>query len=110
MLACSETGQTAMELVLGEPDADHRREVIYRDGIPMLRQRPAGEGGVTRWPGAPITLPLDPPGNAGEDRLKLRFSINAAAELTVSWEDLSISRRYRLEPTQNPVLSLGMVR
>jgi hypothetical protein len=110
VLACSETGQTVIELVLGEPEADQRHEVIYRDGIPMLRPRPAGESAVTPWPDQALTLPLHPPGEPGQDRLSLQFSINDDAELTVEWRDLGVADRTQQEATGKQVLALGMVR
>lgn len=110
VLACSEAGQTAVELVLGEPEADQRHEVIYRDGVPMLRPRPAGENTVTPWPDPAINLPLGSPGDAGQDRLHLRFSINGDAELTVEWHDLAGAPSVRGEPPRKQVLTLGMVR
>ena len=110
VLACSKTGQTALELVLGEPEPDQRHEVIYRDGVPLLRSRQAGVLAVAPWPGEGLALPLEPPGEAGQDRLKLRLSINRHAELTVEWRDL-VQRAN--EPVGSPgkqVLVLGMVR
>ena len=110
VLACSATGQSAIELVLGEPESEQRHEVIYRDGIPMLRQRPAGEASVRPWVGTTLHLPLQPPGMVGQDRLKLRFSINAAAELTVAWHDLCANDGIGKDGAPDQVLTLGMVR
>ncbi|MFM8524689.1 MAG: Hsp70 family protein, partial [Cyanobacteriota bacterium] len=110
VLACSEAGQTAVELVLGEPDADQRHEVIYCDGVPMLRPRPAGENAVTPWPAPAISLPLQSPGDAGEDRLRLLFAINDDAELTVEWQELNGPASGPTEQPRKPLLALGMVR
>jgi hypothetical protein len=87
VLACSRDGQDALELVLGESDPEQRAEVIYVDGLPVLRQRPAGEAQVTPWT-LPLTVPLDPPGRLGVDRLRLRFAIDAHSRLTVEIVDL----------------------
>jgi len=88
VLACSQEGQGAIELVLGEPLGEVRSEVVFRDGVPQLRRRPAGEAAVAPWRQAPAPLPLQPPGQAGQDRLRLSFSIDAEARLWLEGEDL----------------------
>jgi molecular chaperone DnaK (HSP70) len=88
VLACSHDGQGAIELVLGEPLGEARSEVVFRDGVPQLRRRPAGEAAVAPWRQAPAPLPLVPPGQAGQDRLRLYFSIDAEARLWLEGEDL----------------------
>jgi molecular chaperone DnaK (HSP70) len=88
VLACSHEGQGAIELVLGEPLGEARSEVVFRDGVPQLRRRPAGEAAVAPWRQAPAPLPLQPPGQAGQDRLRLCFSIDAEARLWLDGEDL----------------------
>jgi len=88
VLACSHDGQEAIELVLGEPLAEARSEVVFRDGLPQLRRRPAGEAGVAPWRQAPAPLPLQPLGQAGQDRLRLRFGIDAESRLRLEGEDL----------------------
>lgn len=110
MLACSSAMQTELELVLGEPDSAPRHEVVYRDGVPMLRSQPAGQAVVTPWPDAPVTLPIPAPVVAGQDRLRLRFSINRDAELTVEWQDLVVTASETGESPSDRVLALGMVR
>ncbi|MFM1811682.1 MAG: hypothetical protein RLZZ336_620 [Cyanobacteriota bacterium] len=87
VLACSRDNQDGLELVLGEPEPGQRAEVVYVDGLPVLRQRPAGEPEVTPWT-LPMTVPLAPPGRQGRDRLRLRFAIDARSQLTVEIEDL----------------------
>jgi molecular chaperone DnaK (HSP70) len=96
VLACSLEGQEAIELVLGEPLGEARTEVVFRNGVPQLRRRPAGEAAVAPWRQAPAPLPLQPPGQAGQDRLRLCFSIDAEARLCLEGEDL-VSQA-RLEP------------
>lgn len=110
VLACSSAMQTELELVLGEPDSAPRHEVVYRDGVPMLRSQPAGQAVVTPWPDAPVTLPIPAPVVAGQDRLRLRFSINRDAELTVEWQDLVVTASETGESPSDRVLALGMVR
>ena len=103
VLACSRDGQDALELVLGESDPGPRAEVVYVDGLPVLRQRPAGEPDVTPWT-QPMTVPLVPAGRQGVDRLKLRFAIDAHSRLTVEIEDLDHPghppARHRLGPVR----------
>lgn len=103
VLACSRDAQDRLELVLGEPEPGQRAEVIYVDGLPVLRQRPAGEPDVTPW-AVPLAVPLTPPGRRGVDRLRLRCAIDANSALTVEIADLE-------HPDQPPVRHrLGLVR
>ena len=88
VLACSCDGQEAIELVLGEPLGEARSEVVFRHGVPQLLRRPAGEAAVAPWRQLPAPLPLQPPGQAGQDRLRLRFGIDAEARLRLEGEDL----------------------
>ncbi|MEB3255367.1 MAG: Hsp70 family protein [Synechococcaceae cyanobacterium] len=106
VLACSEDEQTQLELVLGEPVPESRAEVVFEGGLPVLRSRPAGEATVQPWSTPPPTLPLRPPGRRGEDRLRLRFSIDADGQLVLAGEDLDLpAAQALLEPRR-----LGPVR
>jgi len=59
---------------------------------------------VTPWPRQPDPLALDPAGSAGDDRLRLRFSIDASCRLSLEINDL-------LCPTAAPTtLVLGDLR
>lgn len=49
VLACSREQQADLELVLGEPVAEERAEVVFRGGVPVLRRRSAGEAAVEPW-------------------------------------------------------------
>ena len=88
VLACSQDQQTALELVLGEPAAEERAEVVFRGGVPVLRRRPAGEAAVEAWADQPAPLLLRPAGQQGEDRLKLRFLVDPEGQLRLEGEDL----------------------
>jgi len=104
VLACSHDGQGAIEMVLGEPLDQQRAEVVFENGLPRLRQRPSGSPTVTPWPRQPDPLALDPAGSAGDDRLRLRFSIDASCRLSLEINDL-------LCPTAAPTtLVLGDLR
>ena len=54
-LASSRNDQTSIELVLGEPSARERHDVIYVDGIPTLQTRSDGPSLHQPWP---ITLQI----------------------------------------------------
>ena len=103
VLACSEPNQTSLELVLGEPLPEERAEVVFEAGVPIIRPRQAGAAPVGAWSQAPVRLPLTPPGEAGVDRLRLRFSINGFGELELEGEDMVVQ-------TPLPRLVLGTVR
>jgi molecular chaperone DnaK (HSP70) len=88
VLACSRDDQRTLELVLGEPRAEERTEVVFEAGLPRLRRRPAGEAPVDPWSEPPAPVLLDPPGQAGVDRLRLRFSIESSGSLLLEGDDL----------------------
>lgn len=88
LLACSRDGQEELELVLGEPLPEERGEVVFQGGLPVLRRRPAGAAAVQPWATLLPPLPLPTPGRAGEDCLRLRFRIDAGAQLILEGEDL----------------------
>ena len=103
VLACSQDGQRELELIFGEPVDEQRREVVFEDGLPVLRRRQAGEAGVRRWSQPLVALPLDPPGSQGVDRLRLGFGIDAQGQLVLRVTDL-------LTEQQGPERPLGPVR
>ena len=88
VLAASTTDQEKLELVLGEPDIQGGHEVIYINGLPILRIKKEADTRVTPWPGLSPCLDLDPPAQPGEDCLRLRFSIDAEALLQMEGQDL----------------------
>jgi molecular chaperone DnaK (HSP70) len=103
VLACSRSGQQQLELVLGEPADDARREVVFVDGLPMLRRRPAGNAAVEAWERQPPPLPLSPAGEPGQDRWALAFSIDATGQLLVEGRD-------RVSGAELPPRALGRLR
>jgi hypothetical protein len=88
-LGCSRPQQTELELVLGEPQAEERSEVVFVNGLPVLRRQSAGTAAVQAWAEQPAPIPLTPAGEPGNDRLELRFAINSRGDLTVEGRDLS---------------------
>jgi molecular chaperone DnaK (HSP70) len=103
VVAASRDGQTELELVLGEPSTGPRSEVLFENGLPVLRQRPAGAPTVQAWEHLPAPVALEPPGRRGEDCLRLRFAINAEGMLTMCADDLRSAREI-------PQRVLGVVR
>ena len=92
VLAASRDGQTRVELVLGEPAGGERHEVVYIDGVPTLQSRSHGPALHQAWPAAAVQIALDPPGQAGQDCLRLRFNIDDQAQLGCTIEDLRLER------------------
>jgi molecular chaperone DnaK (HSP70) len=103
VLACGEPHQSAVELVFGEPLLEERAEVVFENGLPVVRPRRSGPAAVLPWSQAPVLLPVSPPVVPGADRLRLRFTINGRGELEMEGEDLGA-----LSPL--PRLVLGSVR
>lgn len=96
VLSASNPDQQTLELVLGEAKADLRHEVVMVNGLPKVIEKSEGWSEVTRRPDTTCELPLNPPGQPGEDCLKLRFHLNAQAELILEGEDLRTGEQ--LEP------------
>jgi hypothetical protein len=88
VLASSRTGQSSLELVLGEPIPQGSHSVVFIDGLPTLQEQPAGEISHKPWPGDALVLPLEPAGEKGEDCLRLRWSIDSEAQLQLEIKDL----------------------
>jgi len=101
VLACR-SDQPSLEVQLGTPQAASRAEVVFIDGLPTLRQNPAGDARVVPWSGPTVEIPLSGEVQEGRDRLKLRFSINADQQLTMEGEDLATN-------TPLPPQNLGIV-
>lgn len=93
VLACSHDGQQELELMLGEPLDEQRREVVFEAGLPVLRSRGAGAARVQPWDQRTTALPLRPPGQRGQDRLRLSFRIDPGSQLLVDTTDLLSGQR-----------------
>jgi molecular chaperone DnaK (HSP70) len=93
VLACSRDGQESLELILGEPVDDQRREVVFENGLPVVQQRAAGSAAIDLWSQQPQPLPLTPLGHQGEDRLRLSFSIDTEGQLLLECNDLLTGNR-----------------
>ena len=94
VLAASRIDQLELEVVLAEPDINESHEVIYIDGMPTLQSKPA-ERKLHPWPGTCPTasLALQPPGQPGQDCLRLQFSIDDDAQLQMEGLDLRSGER-----------------
>ena len=103
VLAASCDGQTELELLLGEPAAERRFSVIEVNGVPTLQREEEGDLRHQPWPDSAAPLPLDPPGRAGEDCLRLSLRVDADARLQAEVTDCRTGRRL-------PDRQLGQVR
>ena len=88
VLSASNPDQTSVELVLGEAQPHMRHEVVMVDGLPQVLETSESWTNVNRRDGITCELPLVPPGQPGEDCLKLRFHLNDKAELILEGDDL----------------------
>ncbi|WP_186501570.1 Hsp70 family protein [Synechococcus sp. A15-60] len=88
VLSASNPDQTSVELVLGEAQPHMRYEVVMVDGLPQVLETSESWTNVNRRDGITCELPLVPPGQPGEDCLKLRFHLNDKAELILEGDDL----------------------
>jgi len=88
-VGCSRPQQTDLELVLGEPRVEERNEVVFMNGLPVLRRQSAGTAAVDAWAEQPAPIPLTPAGEPGSDRLELHFAINSHGDLIVEGHDLN---------------------
>ena len=103
VLSASAAEQTTIEFVLGEPELEARHEVRLIDGLPQVIERVPGAADVKERPSPCFQLMLNPPGQPGEDCLKLQFHIDEQAELIMEGEDLRNGSRLER-------ISLGTVR
>jgi molecular chaperone DnaK (HSP70) len=98
ILSASGPDQQSLELVLGESRGETRHEVVMVNGLPRVVEKNDGWDDVTRRPDTACELPLDPPGQPGEDCLKLRFHLNDQAELILEGEDLRTGESLESRP------------
>ncbi|QNJ06908.1 chaperone protein DnaK [Synechococcus sp. MEDNS5] len=103
VLSASAVEQTTIEFVLGEPELEARHEVRLIDGLPQVIERNPNAAEVKERPSPCFKLMLNPPGQPGEDCLKLHFHLDELAELIMEGEDLRNGSRLER-------VSLGTVR
>ncbi|MCS6782303.1 MAG: Hsp70 family protein [Gloeomargarita sp. SKYBB_i_bin120] len=103
VLGASRPDQTAVELVLGELRHPTGQGAVYvEQGRLVLRS--IHQDPDVQILNAALHLPLDPPGQPGEDRLHLAFRVNADRQLCLTARDLHTGR---LLCHEQPVLTLA---
>ncbi len=95
VLASSKVNQTELEIKISEPEIEGINEVIYVKGIPTVKSA-SNEIKLTEWPGKSISIDLNPPGQLGEDCLRLKFKIDNQANLIV--EGIDLRNNKEIEP------------
>ena len=87
VLSASINNQTSLELIIGEPNEEGGQEVIYENGIPIVKDMP-NEKKVSPWSDSPLSIELNPPGTAGKDCIKITFNVDINSQLTMEGIDL----------------------
>ena len=90
VLSAAHERQTEMEFVLGEIDTDavSMVEVKYEDGEEVFVAKADHAAQHIEPLNEAIVVPLDPPGSAGEERIKALFAIDDRRQLVLSVIDL----------------------
>ncbi|MBW3042608.1 Hsp70 family protein [Prochlorococcus marinus] len=87
ILASSINNQLSIDLIIGEPEEKGSSEIIYIDGLPTIKEIEF-DGRIKKLNNKIISIPLSPPGELGQDCIKLRFTINDFCEIEVEGTDL----------------------
>ena len=87
ILASSINNQLCIDLIIGEPEEQGSNEIIYVNGLPTIRQIES-EDKINILKNNLISIPLDPPGEVGQDCIKLRFTINNSSEVEIEGIDI----------------------
>ena len=87
ILAASVNNQLCIDLVIGEPEEEGSHEITYIDGLPTLK-RTESKDKIKKINNIIISIPLDPPGEIGQDCIKLDFNINDNRQLEIAGIDL----------------------
>ena len=87
ILAASINSQLSIDLIIGEPQEEGSNEIIYTNGIPTLTTIESKDK-IKNINNTVISIPLDPPGEIGQDCIKLIFNINDNCQLEVEGVDL----------------------
>ena len=74
-------------LFVGEPQEEGSNEVLYINGLPTLKTIES-KNKIQKINNKIITIHLDPPGDIGQDCIKLNFNINENCQLEVEGIDL----------------------
>ena len=87
ILAASINSQLSIDLIIGEPQEEGSNEIIYTNGLPTLITIESKDK-IKKITNTIISIPLDPPGEIGQDCIKLIFNINDNCQLEVEGVDL----------------------
>jgi molecular chaperone DnaK (HSP70) len=103
VLGASQAGQTALELVLGELSYPTGQGAVYLQNGRLVLRSQATTPQVQMLNEA-VLIPLDPPGEPGQDRLHLAFTVNQHRQLCLTARDLLTGR---VVWTDQPILTLA---
>ena len=87
ILAASINNQLSIDLIIGEPQEEGSNEIIYTNGLPTLTTIESKDK-IKKITNTIISIPVDPPGEIGQDCIKLIFNINDNCQLEVEGIDL----------------------
>ena len=87
ILAASINSQLSIDLIIGEPQEEGSNEIIYTNGLPTLKTIESKDK-IKKITNTIISIPVDPPGEIGQDCIKLIFNINDKCQLEVEGVDL----------------------
>ena len=87
ILAASINSQLSIDLIIGEPQEEGSNEIIYTNGLPTLTTIESKDK-IKKINNTIISIPVDPPGEIGQDCIKLIFNINDNCQLEVEGIDL----------------------
>ena len=87
ILAASINSQLSIDLIIGEPQEEGSNEIIYTNGLPTLKTIESKDK-IKKITNTIISIPVDPPGEIGQDCIKLVFNINDNCQLEVEGVDL----------------------
>tara|TARA_B100000700_G_scaffold99890_1_gene112475 strand:+ start:157 stop:1779 length:1623 start_codon:yes stop_codon:yes gene_type:complete len=102
ILAASINNQLSIDVIIGEPEEEGSHEIIYINGLPTLKKIDSKDK-IKKLNNNTISIPLDPPGEIGQDCIKLNFNVNVNCQLEVEGIDL---RNNNVITIQN----LGLIR
>ena len=87
ILAASINNQLSIDLIIGEPQQHGSNEIVYINGLPTLKTIESKDK-IKKINNTIISIPVDPPGEIGQDCIKLIFNINENCQLEVGGIDL----------------------
>ena len=92
ILAASINSQLSIDLIIGEPQEEGSNEIIYTNGLPTLKTIETKDK-IKKINNTIISIPVDPPGEIGQDCIKLIFNINDNCQLEVEGVDLRNNKK-----------------